>query len=130
MVPCTTRTRHALAHGTPSPLICCVGMCQAVSRMNSEMNAAKMKAANVPTIDFDAWKSKIETPGLVDALKAVYDKEVAMPELEKIVADEQAKVTAEVKELFHGSNGLVRALASVPMSHRHFFLHLAMTSAL
>ena len=77
--------------------------------MNSEMNAAKMRAANVPEIDFSAWESKVETPGLVAALKAAYEKEILMPEFEKALAEEQAKAAAETKELFHGSDGLVRA---------------------
>mmetsp|Transcript_92948 Transcript_92948/g.278828 ORF Transcript_92948/g.278828 Transcript_92948/m.278828 type:complete len:215 (-) Transcript_92948:372-1016(-) len=76
-----------------------------VSKMNADMNAAKI-AGEGPTIDFNAWSSKVETPGLVDAIKAMYEKELSAPDFEKALAAELADTQAKLAETFGGPEGL------------------------
>jgi len=75
------------------------------SKMISEMNAYKSKPAPAP-IDWAAWDAKIETPGLVDAMKVAYEAEINNKEFEDTLAADLAKESAAIDAMFNGADGL------------------------
>lgn len=76
-----------------------------LSKMVNEMNAAK-NAPPEPTIDFAEWSTKIETPGLVEEIKAIYEKELVGADFEAKAKGELESMQSALKTAFSGSDGL------------------------
>ena len=79
------------------------------SKMYADMVISK--GGDAKTVDFAAFKAKIETPDLVDAIQAIYDKELAGTDLQTAMDAQTAENQAFLKGIFDGDSGLVRTRA-------------------
>lgn len=77
-----------------------------VAKMIAEMNAARNSNASEVAIDFAEMSKKIESPGLVDAIKEIMEKELASADFEKELAAELEATQSKLSSTFSGPDGL------------------------
>lgn len=76
----------------------------------AEINTIKKTTATpAEAPDFAKFAGMIETPGVVDQIKAIYDAGIADPAVTKAFEEESAANEAMIKSIFNGPDGLVSA---------------------